>query len=113
MLLHLQCGGSCLVDSFGGSIHSVAPDSEPSCHHHQDVPENKDQQSSHDANAPCSRGQLIESKTYDAGKILLPIAGILPVDTPPLRAAETLRIFLPEGSHPDLALPIPISILRI
>jgi hypothetical protein len=91
----------------------VAPDPEPSCHHQQDAPGNKDQQPSHDANAPCSRGQLIEFKTLNTGKILLPIAGILPVGAPPVRAAETFRLFLPEGSRPDVATPIPISILRI
>ena len=114
MLIHLQCGGSCLVEAFGGPVHSAAANEEPSCHHHQDAPAGDNQQPSHDENAPCSRGQLIESKTYDFGKVVLQTAAILPAEAPSLRMIDfTVHVFVPEGQGLDLASPIPTSILRI
>src|SRR6516162_4758052 len=104
MLIHLQCGGSCLVEAFGGPAHSAAASEEPSCHHHQDAPADDNPQPSHDANAPCSRGQLIESKTYDFGKVVLQMAAILPAEAPSLRTIDfTVRVFVPENQRLDLA----------
>src|SRR5215470_10653868 len=104
MLIHLQCGGSCLVEAFGGPVHSAAASEEPSCHHHQDVPADDNQQPSHDANAPCSRGQLIEFKTYNSGKVVLQTAAILPAEAPSLLMIDlTVRVFVPEGQRLDLA----------
>src|SRR5262249_16143240 len=114
MLVHLQCGGSCLVEAFGGPVPSAAANKEPSCHHQQDAPADDKQQPSHDANAPCSLGQLIEAKTYNFGKVVLQTAAILPAEAPSLRTVDfTVHGFVPEGRHLDLASPAPISILRI
>jgi hypothetical protein len=114
MLVHLQCGGSCLVEAFGAPAHPAAANEEPSCHHQQDAPADDNQQPSHDANAPCSRGQLIEGKTYNFGKVVLQTAAILPAEAPSLGAVDfTFRVFVPAGIHLDLVSPVPISILRI
>jgi hypothetical protein len=95
-------------------MHSGGTSAEPPCHHHDDGPANPNQQRSDDANAPCSRGQLIESKTYSCNRVVLQMAGTLPAGAPSLWTShDTLHIFVPDGRRPDIASPTPLSILRI
>ena len=115
MFLHLQCGGSCLGGASGGPVHSAETSGEPSCHHHDEAPTSNDQQPSQDASSPCTRGQFIESRIYDGGKIVLQTIGLLPAEVSPVQAAAglALPLLVSEGPHLISPPPIPFSILRI
>jgi hypothetical protein len=111
MFLHLQCGGSCLGDAFGGPVQSAQPSGEPACHHHEEAPTNNNQPS-HDA--PCTRGQFIESKLSNSGKVVLQTASLLPVEMNPVPVLDyPFRLLTPDSLHLIFPPPVPISILRI
>src|SRR5262249_3229890 len=64
LVVHVQCGASCLVDSFGALARSAPVTAEPPCHQHSDAPD----QSSHplhEKNNPCGQGTLLEVKATD------------------------------------------------
>src|SRR5215831_9219651 len=58
MFLHLQCGGTCLVQVFSGAMHPVTTTTEPPCHQHGKTP-GHDQAPSPDKGGPCSQGQIV------------------------------------------------------
>jgi hypothetical protein len=113
LFLHLQCGGSCLIEAFGGSIHEAATSTQPPCHK-QGNPPSSDQQPLHDADSPCNQGQLIESRTHNSGKVVLEFAGVLPPTLTLMMASDRGLLAMTPGS-PSFVLPppVPISILRI
>ncbi len=113
VLLHLQCGGSCIVEAFGREVHATTTETHPPCHQDRDGPADN-QHPSHDVTSPCTQGQLIESKTYNAGKVLLEVDGVLPaIFTINATSDSGFRAVIQE--KPSLVLPaaVPISILRI
>src|SRR5262249_6002834 len=97
MFLHLQCGGSCLNGASGGPVQTSETSGEPSCHHHEEVPASNNQPS-HDVNGPCTRGQFIESKLSNSGKVILQITSLLPVEMNPVPMVDSaFRLFTPES----------------
>jgi hypothetical protein len=113
MFVHLHCGGSCVIENFGGVMQSAATNPEPSCHHHENVPANNDQPPSHDADNLCSRSQLIDFKVNSFGKVVLQMVGVLPDEVAPERTdGPSSGLLIP--ASPQLVLPPPtISVLRI
>src|SRR5215467_15056762 len=69
LLLHVQCGGSCLLSAFGTKADVSPTSSEPPCHKHQETP-TKDQAPSHDSNSPCDQGPVTDSKLSSGGKVI-------------------------------------------
>src|SRR5215467_935213 len=76
LLLHVQCGGSCLLSAFGTKADVSSTSSEPPCHHQEGTP-TKDQTPSHDSNSPCDQGPVTESKLSFAGKVTTQLPAIL------------------------------------
>src|SRR5262245_29740938 len=66
LILHLQCGGSCLSQSFGARTHDTTNEVPP-CHQHGQT---RTTPSSQYPQTSCAPGPLIEAK-LSTGKILL------------------------------------------
>src|SRR5215467_5895678 len=77
LLLHLQCGGSCLFSSFGRQVDVPSTSSEPPCHKHAEIP-SKGQSPSRDGSSPCNQGPVADSKLSSGGKITLQMPAMLP-----------------------------------
>src|SRR5215510_14012935 len=77
LLLHVQCGGSCLVSAFRTMAEPSSTSSEPPCHRHEGTP-TKDQAPSHDSKSPCDQGPITESKLSFGGKVTSQLPAILP-----------------------------------
>jgi hypothetical protein len=88
LLLHVQCGDSCLVDS----LHAKAP--EPPCHKHAETPV-KDHAPAHENNSVCSERSVIGSAVFQ-------VLAILPVDTAALLPVESVVARLTVSKPPDL-----------
>src|SRR5262249_67892 len=113
LLLHLQCGGSCLIEAFGGAIHEAPTNTQPPCHQ-QGNPPPTDRQSSHHTESRCNQGKLIESRTYNSGKIGPEFAAVLPPTITVMMASEPgFQKMTPGTPSSVLPSPVPISILRI
>jgi hypothetical protein len=112
-LFHLQCSGSCVLNSSSGRPAVVLTSSDPPCHRHAEIP-SKDQTPKHDANGPCDQGPPAQSTLSAAAKIALHITGILPADIgTPVADSPAAAVFNldkpPHVSPPS----IHISVLRI
>ena len=83
LLLHLQCGGSCLFSSFGRNVDGPATSSEPPCHKQAETP-SKAPAPSRDGNSPCNQGPVADSKSSSGGKITLQMPAMLPATVGPL-----------------------------
>src|SRR5437867_2424767 len=95
MIMHLQCGGSCLSESLQAA--------QPPCHQHGSAP-SKTPQVPHDANSPCTQGPLIESQ----------FMAVLPVTIQTITLIEPIsRTFTTHDPSGVWSPPIPLSILRI
>src|SRR6266704_7142130 len=88
LLLHLQCGGSCLFGSFEGKIDTPSTNSEPPCHKHAEVP-SKGQAPARDGNSPCNQGPVANSKLSSVGKIALQMPAMLPATVGPLAGFDS------------------------
>jgi hypothetical protein len=117
LVLHLECGGSCLVDPANAKAAVDQTTSEPPCHQHAEgrsqsqIPSNTP---AHDGTSPCSQGQVIESKLLGAGKVTLPLVAIAPHTVEHLTAFWPSIIGFSPGKPPHLSLPPdPSSVLRI
>src|SRR2546429_5575187 len=100
LLLHLQCGGSCLFSSFERKIDVPSTSSEPPCHKHAEIP-SKGQAPSRDGNSPCNQGPVADSKLSSGGKITLPMPAMLPATIGPLAAFHwgIIRFILQKTPH--------------
>src|SRR2546427_12981760 len=85
LLLHLQCGGSCLFGSFEGKIDTPSTSPEPPCHKHAEIP-SKGQAPPRDGNSPCNQGPVAASKLWSAGKGTLQMPLILSATGGPVAA---------------------------
>lgn len=116
LVLHLQCGGSCLADS--AEVKADQTTSEPPCHQHAESSSKRSQVPSHapahDDSSPCSQGQVTEFKSSVAGKVALPLAAIMPNTIENLTAHRPLIVRLSPEKAPHLADPPTLfSVLRI
>jgi hypothetical protein len=112
LLLHLQCGGSCLLDSFGTKANMTSTSSEPPCHQHSETPL-KDQAPTHDGNSLC-QGPITASKLSNGMKVTLVAAAVAPVaiETPALGSSGITRFLAVQPPH--LSSPLNrLSVLRI
>src|SRR6266566_3622712 len=113
LLLHLQCGGSCLFGSFERKIDVPSTSSEPPCHEHAQIP-SKGQAPSHDGNGPCNQGPITGSKLSSGGKVSLQVAAILPATVGPLAAFDCgITGFIAEKTPHLLSSVVRLSVLRI
>src|SRR5262245_59236533 len=76
LLLHLQCGGSCLTESLDHGNFAAPRSEEPPCHQHSQSPTNNPQPSRH-AEGTCTQGPLISAK-LSFGKVVLESHATLP-----------------------------------
>src|SRR5215475_241330 len=111
LFLHLECGGSCLAESFVSRTH-VATNGEPPCHQHGQAPTN-DAPSSRHAQGTCAQGPLIEGK-LSVGKVVLHWDVTLPST---VEMGQAIAFELRRNTPIDLRILIPppaaISVLRI
>lgn len=113
LVLHLQCGGSCLAESFGSAAHPLPAGEEPPCHQNAEFPSDSPKPS-HQANNPCGQGPIIQSKLTISGKIALQFAAVLPVMVPVITVNHPIvHQSVPADPSAVLSPPIPFSILRI
>src|SRR5262249_5182290 len=112
LLLHLQCGGSCLAESLDRATQG-ATDAQPPCHQHGQTPTNKPQQSSHHVEGTCAQAPVIEAK-LDIGKAVLQLGAILPdVITASQPNNFEMHRYIPDDLRSLLLRPSAISVLRI
>jgi hypothetical protein len=110
---HLECGGSCLAESFGVKPHATTVNMEPPCHKAAEMP-SKSPQPSDEHSGVCSQGPLIASKLSIGGKPLLQSIAVLPALTFILQPSDSsTRQFIPANPPGLLPFLVPISILRI
>ena len=111
LLVHLQCGGSCLIQLLGAKAQTAAPAAEPPCHQHGQMP-SKGGQPSHETNSPCSQDVLIQSKTL-VKKIVLNVAVL---SQPAIVSLRSDDFIIREFTHDNLSFvlhsPAPLSVLR-
>ena len=112
LLLHLQCGGSCLFGSFEGKIDTPSTSPEPPCHKHAEIP-SKGQAPSRDGNSPCNQGPVADSKLSSGVKVTLQMPAI-PATVGPLAGFDFgISGFIAERP-PHLPSPVVrLSVLRI
>jgi hypothetical protein len=110
LVVHVQCGASCLVDSFRASGGNTPVSVEPPCHQHGDAPD-QSSHPSHEKNNPCGQGTLIEAKVTDPAPdidiALFAIPAFTQFHESPVLA---LTVEHPPGTS---SLPITFSNLRI
>ena len=115
LVLHLQCGGSCLLNSSGRAAIALASTSspEPPCHQHAEMP-SRDHAPKHDSNSPCDQGSLTQSTLSAAAKTGLNVVGVLPpgIETVVARDSATC-LYRPEKPPDVRSASVPISVLRI
>ena len=113
LLLHLQCGGSCLSSSFERKVDEPSTSSEPPCHKHTEVP-SKSQAPSRDGHSPCNQGPVADSKLSSGGKVTLQVPAMLPA-TVGLLATFDFGItgFIPEKTPHLPSSTVRLSVLRI
>ena len=70
MVLHSQCGATCLADALGGKAAVAETSSEPPCHQHQQAPLGSSDKRGETGN-PCSQSPIIEARSSIAGKVVL------------------------------------------
>ena len=113
LVLHLQCDGSCLAESFSSTVDATPAGMEPPCHKPADVPSDIPQPS-HEGNSACSQGPLIESKVSASGKTALQLAAVLPATVGVIALNDPfVPGFTPENLPSVWSPLIPPSILRI
>jgi hypothetical protein len=82
LVVHLQCGGSCLAEMLSSQADVSKGSAEPPCHQHQqqssDVPQPR-----HDTVSSCSQGPIIDAKATASGKCALDVAAISPIVSRP------------------------------
>jgi len=107
VVVHLQCGGSCL-----GESSKIPVSTDPPCHQHSNTPKDSDQP--HESNNRCGQGSLIEAKAAGFGRhVLQPIAFIVPAAAPTITFG-VVPIPVAVQSPPDLStITSTVSILRI
>ena len=112
LLLHLQCGGSCLFSSFGRHVDVPATSSELPCHKHAETP-SKAPVPSRDGNSPCNQGPVADSKLSSGVKVTLQMPAI-PATVGPLAGFDFgISGFIAERP-PHLPSPVVrLSVLRI
>ena len=113
LLLHLQCGGSCLAESLGLPGRTAPASTEPPCHQHGQTPVN-DQQPPHQADSICSQGPLIQSK-LSIGKVVLHLDATLLLDEIDTMHPADFNVRRYVRLSPQLVLlsPAAFSVLRI
>ena len=111
LLLHAQCGGSCLLESFGGRTNTTPAPAAPACHQHTQVP-SKGRQAPQENNTPCSQRSLIESSPI-TGKVILQFVAVLPAVIASFESRDAaLHWVMFENAHVS-PVSVPISVLRI
>lgn len=113
LMLHLQCGGSCLLESFGAKANVASPSSEPPCHQHSETPP-KDKIPAHDGNSPCNQGPVTESKWSTGASLMVHTSAVVPgvIENPTFESVD-MTGFVPE-QPPHLLFPLHrLSVLRI
>src|SRR5262245_34012383 len=112
LLLHLQCGGSCLAESLDRAMQG-ATDAQPPCHQHGQTPTNQPQQSSHHVEGTCAQGPVIEAK-LGIGKAVLQLGAILPDAIAASQPIDfEMHRHIPDDLRSLSPQPSTISVLRI
>jgi hypothetical protein len=113
LLLHLQCGGSCLLSAFGTKTDASSTSSEPPCHHQSESP-SKTPAPAHDSNGPCDQSPVTEFKLSAAGQVPLQFVAILPTTVSYMEPYDSLIAGFTLEKPPHLPAPIVlVSVLRI
>jgi hypothetical protein len=115
LLLHVQCGGACLLNSSGRAAVTLASTGspEPPCHRHADTP-SRDHTPKHDSNGPCDQGPLTQSTVSAAAKTGLNVAGVLPKGIETAVARDSISCaYSPEKPPHVRSASARISVLRI
>ena len=112
LVLHLQCGGSCLTDSSGEKAQAASMSTEPPCHSHTEVPA-KGRPPAHEGNSLCNQAPLTESKVSAGGKVALQFAAILPATIESLPPYGSFFSFVPEKPAGLSSPSLRVSVLRI
>ncbi|HEY2384340.1 MAG TPA: hypothetical protein VGK48_24455 [Terriglobia bacterium] len=118
LVVHLQCGGSCLAGSAAATAAVNETTSEPPCHQHAESPskhrEDPSHAPAHANNSPCSQGQGIEAKLSGARKLILPLAAIMPAAAANLTPHRPVIVRFGFGTPPRLEDPPTLfPVLRI
>ncbi len=114
LVLHIQCGGSCLLNSSGQAATSVSTSSpEPPCHGHAEMP-SSDKTPKHDSNGPCDQGPITQSTLSSAAKIGFHSVGVLPSGIEMTVGRDSVSpIYNPEKPPHVISASAHISVLRI
>jgi hypothetical protein len=112
LVLHLQCGGSCLVESFA-TPQAASTAGQPPCHHQGGVP-SKSPAPSRQTSGPCSQTSIVELKAATSKAVVLEFVAALP-NPVVLSAASGFVITLPGRENPPgfSSFQTTPSILRI
>jgi len=104
LLLHLQCAGSCVFDSFASKT--------PPCHKHGH-PQQKSQEPARDSSGPCDQVQLNGAKSGAAGKSVLQCAAVPQISAVSLAPDTSGTPLVPLTSDLIWTPAVPLSALRI
>jgi hypothetical protein len=115
LILHLQCGGSCLLNSSSRGAAALAAISvpEPPCHQHAELP-SRNQTPKHDSNNPCDHGPLAQSTLSAAAKAGVNAVGVLPPGIETVVTHDSANsVYIPEEPPHVRSVSARMSILRI
>ena len=114
LLMHLQCGSSCLAESLGSRQQTTPISTEPPCHQHSQAPSN-DPVPKHETNTPCTQGPAAEAKSLLCRKnVHLHVAALLPLAAPVLTLEPAIEANFRWHNPPDESSPPKaVSVLRI
>lgn len=113
MLMHLQCGASCLSESLGSTAQATPVSTEPACHQRANFPSNSSH-APHETNTPCSQGPVVEAKIMLSGKWVQHLIAVLPPAAPILSLDQSTNLTFSTHHPPDVwSPPISLPVLRI
>jgi len=114
LVLHLQCGGSCLLNSAGPAPAVTSTTSpEPPCHQHSGTPSG-DQTPKPHSNGPCDQGPLTQSTLSAAAKTGFSVAAVLPPGIETVMTPDSVtRVYNPETPPQVTSSSARLSVLRI
>ena len=111
LVVHLQCGGSCLAETLNSQTAGASSSVEPPCHEHQQPTDSPQQ--NHDRFNSCSQGPLIEAKGGASGKGMLNVAAISPLFSLRVNIREPFTALVIVNPPGNVVSTFATSVLRI
>jgi hypothetical protein len=111
LVVHLQCGGSCIAETMTSKTAAPTSSLDPPCHEHQQ-PNDSPEQNQDGFNA-CSQGSFIEAKAGATGKALLNVPMILPLVSHAVSAEAPFTHLSIINPTSTLVPTVATSVLRI